>query len=111
TASEAELLNRINTHHARWTYARQLFNALDELVRVSDFLPLYEHLRHSYKVGTIISNSTAHTLRQLLPPPPLQQQQQQQPHSTVQRSSDYMTNMPIILRGQSTIPQDLPIQI
>ncbi|CAF4752352.1 unnamed protein product, partial [Rotaria socialis] len=40
-----------------------------------------------------------------------QQQQQQQPHSTVQRSSDYMTNMPIILRGQSTIPQDLPIQI
>lgn len=105
TAYEIELLNRINTQHARWSYARQPFNALDELVRVSDFLPLYEHLRHSYSVGTVISNSTTQALRQLLPQP------QPQPQPTVQRSSDYLTTMPVIARIQSTMPQDMPVQM
>ncbi|CAF3530874.1 unnamed protein product [Rotaria sp. Silwood1] len=101
TASEVELLNRINSQHSRWTYSRQPFNALDELVRVSDFLPFYDHLRYNHKSASVISSTAAHALRQLLP----------QTQQTIQRSSDYMPTMPIIIRGQSTIPQETPIQI
>jgi len=95
TTNEIELLNRINGHHSRWTYSRQPFTKIDELVRVSDFLPFYEHLRNGFKSTSNPSNATVHTLRQLLP----------QTQQAVQRSSDFMTNMPTILRGQSAIPQ------
>jgi hypothetical protein len=93
TISEIELLNRINGHHSRWTYSRQPFTKIDELVRVSEFLPFYEYLRHGYK--SLVStppNNSGHTLRQLLP------QTQTQP-----RSSEFMNGMPSILRGQGTI--------
>jgi hypothetical protein len=95
TTNEIELLNRINAHHSRWAYSRQPFTKIDEIVRVSDFLPFYEHLRNGFKSASTLSNATVHTLRQLLP----------QTQQTVQRSADFMTNMPTILRGQSAIPQ------
>ena len=80
TAWEVELLNRINAQHSRWAYSRQPFTALDEIVRVSDFLPFFEHIRHGVKPMPVLSNITVHTLRQLLP------QAQAQP--PVQRSVD-----------------------
>jgi hypothetical protein len=95
TAYEIELLNKINGHHSRWTYSRQLFTKIDELVRVSDFISFYEHLRHGYNSASTQSNATVHTLRQLLP-------QSQQP---VQRSPDFISTMPSILRGQTNISQ------
>jgi len=95
TTHEAELLTRINSHHSRWTYSRQPFTQLDEIVRVSDFLPFYEHLRYGFKSGSSVTSTTVHTLRQLLP----------QPQQIGQRSSDFMTNKPTILRGQSTVSQ------
>jgi hypothetical protein len=95
TTYEVELLNRINSHHSRWAYSRQLFTKLDEIVRVSDFLPYYEHLRQGFKSASDLS-----ALRQLLP----------QPQQTAQRSSDFMSSMPTILRGQSTIPQGTSVQ-
>jgi hypothetical protein len=100
TACEVELLNRINSHHSRWTYSRQPFTALDEIVRVSDFLPFYEHLRHGIKAASSLSNVTVHTLRQLLP----------QAQQIVQRSSDVISTMPSILRGQPPIPQAAFVQ-
>jgi len=99
TPSEIELLNRINGHHSRWTYSRQPFTKADEIVRVSDFLPYYEHLRHGLKPASTPSNVTVHTLRQLLP----------QSQQTVQRSSDFMNSMPTILRTQSTVPQSTSV--
>jgi hypothetical protein len=100
TSSEVELLNRINREHSRWAYSRQPFTALDEIVRVSDFLPFYEHLLHGFKPTSVSSNITTNTLRQLLP----------QPQQTVQRASDYISNMTTILRTQSTIPQGTSVQ-
>ena len=94
TLCEIELLNRINGHHSRWTYSRQPFTQSDELVRVSDYLPFYEHLRHGHKSASTPSNNTVHHLRNLLPQNP-------QP---VQRSSDFMNGVPSILRGQSLAP-------
>jgi hypothetical protein len=90
TKYEVELLNRINSHHSRWTYSQQPFTKQDEIIRVSDFLPFYEHLRHASKSASNLS-----TLRQLLP----------QSQQNVQRTSDLMSNMPTILRTQSTMQQ------
>ena len=101
TLCEAELLNRINSHHSRWTYSRQLFTALDELVRVSDFLPFYEHLRNVRSSASLLSNATVHALRRLLP----------QTQQTVSRSPNFMNNIPIVLREQPTIPQATGVQI
>ena len=92
TLCEIELLNRINGHHSRWTYSRQPFSQIDELVRVSDFLPFYEHLRNGHKPTSTASNVGMHTLRQLLP----------QTQQTVQRPADFMNGVPSILRAQST---------
>jgi hypothetical protein len=95
TTYEIELLNRINSHHSRWTYSRQPFTKIDELVSVSDFLSFYEHIRRGCKPTSTQSNTAVHTLRQLLP-------QSQQP---VQRLSDFVSTMPSILRGQPTVSQ------
>lgn len=94
TLCEIELLNRINGHHSRWTYSRQPFTQIDELVRVSDFLPFYEHLRQGSKPTSTSSSMATHTLRQLLP----------SSQQSVQRSSDFINGVPSILRGQSTAP-------
>ncbi|UJR15425.1 hypothetical protein I4U23_002370 [Adineta vaga] len=102
TACEVGLLNRINSHHSRWAFSRHPFTALDEIVRVSDFYPYYEHLR-SLKSPPVISNATIHTLRQLLPQPT--------PQQNVQRASNPMINRPSIIQRQTTIPQASPIQI
>jgi hypothetical protein len=101
TACEVELLNRINSQHSRWAYSQQPFTALDEIVRVSDFLPFFEHLRHGSKSKPVLSNITVHTLRQLLP----------QAQQIVQRSSDNMMNMPSIIQRPSTTSQGTSIQI
>ncbi|CAF0984868.1 unnamed protein product [Adineta steineri] len=101
TACEVELLNRINSQHSRWAFSRQPFTALDEIVRVSDFTPFYEYLRHGTKSTSAVSNVTVHTLRQLLP----------QPQQTVQRASENVINMPAIIQRQLTIPQPIPAQI
>ncbi|CAF0984545.1 unnamed protein product [Adineta steineri] len=101
TACEVELLNRINSQHSRWAFSRQPFTALDEIVRVSDFIPFYEYLRHGTKSTSAVSNVTVHTLRQLLP----------QPQQTVQRASENVINMPAIIQRQITIPQPIPAQI
>lgn len=90
TLCEIELLNRINGHHSRWTYSRQPFSQIDELVRVSDFLPFYEHLRNGHKPTSTASNVGMHTLRQPQPQPP------------VQRSADFVNGAPSILRAQPT---------
>lgn len=92
TLCEIDLLNRINGHHSRWTYSRQPFSQTDELVRVSDFLPFYEHLRGGHKPTSTASNAGMHTLRQLLP----------QTQQSVQRSADFMNGVPSILRAQPT---------
>ena len=98
TAYEVELLNKINSHHSRWAYSRQPFTALDEIVRVSDFLPFYEHLRRGFKAGAPLANVTVQTLRQLLP------------QHTAQRPSAISSNMPTILRTQPTVPQATSVQ-
>ena len=53
TTCEIELLNRINSHHARWAYTQQPFTAMDEIVRVSDFLPFYDHLHRIFKKNSV----------------------------------------------------------
>ena len=64
------------------------------------FFPFYEHLRRGSKSGSVLTSTTVHTLRQLLPQPQI-----------VQRSSEFTANMPTILRGQTTIPQVTPASI
>lgn len=98
TTCEVELLNRINSHHARWAYSRQPFTKIDELVAVPDFIPYYEHLRQGRDLTANQPNAKAHTIRQLLP------QAQAQAQQTVQRVSDFMSHMPTILRGQTSAP-------
>lgn len=44
TSNEINLLNRINSHHCHWSYSRQPFHSVTELVCVADFLPFLEHL-------------------------------------------------------------------
>jgi len=68
TSNEIELLNRINFQHARCFYSRQPFTALDEIVRVTDFFPFYEHLRLHFKSGTSALQAIDTVVRQLLPP-------------------------------------------
>ena len=67
TSYESDLLNRINSHHSRWAYTRQAFTANDELVRVADFLPFYEHLRHRFNSVSLPSNAPNTASRQPLP--------------------------------------------
>ena len=70
TSHESDLLNRINSHHSRWAYARQAFTVIDELVRVVDFLSFYEHLRYCFKSASHQQITTTNGLRQPVPPPP-----------------------------------------
>ena len=44
TFYEVELLNRINSQHARHLCSQHPLTAIDHIVRVSDFLPFYEYL-------------------------------------------------------------------
>lgn len=95
TKNEMELINRINSHHCRWSYARQPFTLNDELVRIADFLPFYEHLRHG-GARTMPMHANATPVRPVMP----------QTHNIpTQRSNDYLNNMPTILRGQTTSVQ------
>jgi len=96
TKSEIELINRINSHHCRWSYSRQPFTANDELVRVTDFLPFYEHLRHG-GVRTISMHANV-PVRQIMQQQQQQQQQQQIHNKSTQRPNEYLDNhMPSIL--------------
>lgn len=53
TSHEIKLLNRINVHHARWSYTRQGFNLGDEIIRVSEFLPYYLYIRQILNKSTV----------------------------------------------------------
>ncbi|CAF1577379.1 unnamed protein product [Adineta ricciae] len=101
TACEVDLLNRINSHHSRWTYSRQPFTALDEIVRVTDFLPFYEHLRGLKSSSGI--NQPVQALRQILP------QSRAQPN--LQRSSESTIGRSAVTQRQSTAPQASHTQI
>jgi hypothetical protein len=94
TSNELDLLNKINAHHSHWTYARQPFTATDELVRVSDFLPFYEHLQLFYKSSSIPRTASAGSLRPILP----------QPQQPTQRSSDFVANIPNTARRNTNVP-------
>jgi hypothetical protein len=94
TSNELELLNRINVHHSNWTYSGQPFTITDELVRVSDFLPFYEHLRLFCKPSPIPRTPSTGSLRQILP----------QPQKSMQRSPDFVVNMANTVRGNSNTP-------
>jgi hypothetical protein len=97
TLREIELLNRINTHHSRWAYTRQPFTALDEIVRVSDFLPFYHHLRQNVTTGSTVPYATNNTSRSSLP-------QTAQPHK---RSNTSITNPSLLTRGERTVSPTL----
>ncbi|UJR31309.1 hypothetical protein I4U23_018807 [Adineta vaga] len=87
TPNELKLLNRINAHHAHWAYTRQPFTAADELVRVSDFLPFYEHLRLVHKSTHIPRAPSVGSLRPILP----------QTQQSTERSLNSVPNMPVPL--------------
>jgi len=93
TPNEIKLLNRINAHHCHWAYSRQPFTAMDELVRVTDFLPFYQHLRAVLKPTPIPRATSTGSLRPILP-------QTQQP---TERSPDFVINKLNAVRGQSTV--------
>src|SRR5579871_4542652 len=102
TANEIDLLNRINAHHSHWQYSRQPFTSTDELVRVLDFLPFYEHLRLFAKSTAIPRNPSAGSLRPILP----------QPQQTIQSTPDFVVHLPNSARGHSTVPRaTTPVQI
>lgn len=80
TRNEIELLNRINVQHAHWTYSRQPLTSGNVLVRVSDYLPFYEHLRLLLKSPPSKPRSTSiGSTRQIQPQP-----------SSVQQSPDFV---------------------
>lgn len=83
TPNEIELLNKINAHHCHWTYSREPFINGDELVRVLDFLPFYEHLRLYWKSlpGPQIT------------PTSLSRSNISQAQSSMQRSPDFIVNL------------------
>ena len=66
TPNEVKLLNIINAHHSHWVYSRQPLTSSDELVRVSDFLPFYEHLRSAHTSTHIPRTSSVGSSRQIL---------------------------------------------
>ncbi|CAF3856618.1 unnamed protein product [Adineta steineri] len=102
TSNELKLLNRINAHHSHWAYTRQPFNAADELVRASDFLLLYEHLRGACKPGQIPRAGSLGSLRQILP----------QPQHPIEQSSNFLTNGSNAARKHPHVPvTSTPIQI
>jgi hypothetical protein len=104
TPNEVELLNRINADHSQWGYSRQPFTSMDELVRVSDFLPYFEYLRLYFKPMPNSRTPSTNTLRSILP----------QPQQAVQRSPDFvMNNMLPAVRGQSTVSlaPAVPVQL
>jgi hypothetical protein len=102
TANEIELLNRINAHHSHWAYSRQPFTPNSELVRVSDFLPFYEHLRLFCKSTPIPRTASTGSLRSILP----------QPQQATQRSPDFVVHMSNATREHSAIPfATTPIQL
>jgi len=94
TSNELELLNRINVHHSNWAYSGQPFTITDELVRVSDFLPFYEHLRLLCKPSPIPRTPSTGSLRPILP----------QPQKSMQRSPDFVVNMTNTVRRNSNAP-------
>ena len=99
TYYEVELLNRINDQHARRSYSSQPLTAIDEIVRVSDFLPFYEYLRQAHKAGSTTAHAPATTVRPRLP------------HSAqgAQRLLDVMSGMSSILRARPPMPPTAPV--
>lgn len=78
TSNELALLNKINIHHCHGDYSRSTFTVADQLVRVSDFLPFYEHLRLYDKSPSI---SRALSIGSLKPVPPSSQKPLTKPPS------------------------------
>lgn len=72
TSNELVLLNKINIHHCHGEYCRGTFTGADQLVRVSDFLPFYEHLRLYDKSSSIPRTPLANSLK----PVPIPSQKQ-----------------------------------
>lgn len=105
TSNEIELLNYINTHHCHWTYSREPFTNKDELVRVLDFLPFYEHLRQFWKLSSTSHAPSTDPLRSVLPQPqqPQQSQQPQQRQQPMQGSLDFVVNVQKSIHRDSTL--------
>ena len=99
TYYEVELLNRINNHHARRSYSQQPLTAIDEIVRVSDFLPFYEYLRQHVKSGSVALPAPTNILR---PKAPQQAQ-------AAQRLLDLIPGMASILRTRPSMPSTAPV--
>jgi hypothetical protein len=89
TSSELDLLNKINTHHCHWEYSRERFATTDQIVRVSDFLPFYEHLRLYVKAPPTPRTTSTSSLRPILP----------QPQQSMQRSPDFVVHMSNAVRA------------
>ena len=90
TSNELALLNRINIHHCHGAYSRGPFTIADELVRVLDFLPFYEHLQlYGKSSPTARTTTSASSLKsaQLQPPKPTQ------PQKSTQRSPDFIVHV------------------
>lgn len=68
TSNELLLLNKINVHHCHGEYSRSPFTAVDQLVRVSDFLPFYEHLRLYNKSSSIPRAASIGSIKSPLAP-------------------------------------------
>lgn len=91
TPIEVELLNRINTHHSHWTYAQQPFNGLTDLVSVSEFLPLLDHVRSYSKSQSVPRNAKANVSQPI----------SSQAEEMTRPSADMMSNMISTPRRQS----------
>lgn len=87
TPNEITLLNRINSQHCNWTFSSQPFTITDELVRVNDFLPFYQHLRTSCKSASISKSVSTSSFRSIAP-------QAQQAQQAAKSSSAFSPNIP-----------------
>ena len=94
TPNELLLLNKINVHHCHREYSSEPFTTADELIRVLDFLPFYDHLRLYAKNRPVPRTNSSSSVRSILP-------QSKQP---VQRSPDFVVHMPNTILSNSTAP-------
>ena len=67
TSNELLLLNNINVHHCHGNFSRNPMTVIDQLVRVSDFLPFYEHLLSHNKSSSIPRATSIGSLKSALP--------------------------------------------
>ncbi|CAF0978355.1 unnamed protein product [Didymodactylos carnosus] len=59
TIYEAELLNKINSHHSYYEYGQTLFNTSDQLTKLNAFKTFYDYLRKTITSPLSLSLSTS----------------------------------------------------